>query len=431
MKRFLRNLVASLLAAFARGIIRKYRPKVVMVTGSVGKTSTKDAIAAVLDHSFYIRASEKSYNSEFGVPLTIIGMPNPWQNFAAWANVLGEALALLLLPNHYPKILVLEVGADRPGDLARILKIATPDAVVVTRLPQMPVHVEAYATPAAVREEEFAPAYALAPGAPLIVSADDEFALSLAAPLQARLHTYGFAEGAEVRITGDALLMEGGKVRGMEGKMQVAGKECAVPVNGALGRPQLLAPAAAIALGCALGMPVKEAVEGAAAYEPPAGRGRLIAGKNGSMLLDDSYNASPSAVEEALASLAQLAAAQPGTRRIAALGDMLELGRYSREEHERIGQLAAQNCDVLVAVGTRARAIAFAAQEASMPEEQVHSFDTSAEAATFLAAFIQQNDAVLIKGSQGIRMERIAEALIADPYDRRLLVRQDKEWKRR
>ena len=93
MKPFFRTIVASLLAAFARAIIRKYRPKVVMVTGSVGKTSTKDAIAAVLHHGFYIRASEKSYNSEFGVPLTIIGAKNPWTNAAAWSRVLGQAMS--------------------------------------------------------------------------------------------------------------------------------------------------------------------------------------------------------------------------------------------------------------------------------------------------------------------------------------------------
>jgi len=431
MKHFFRNIVAALLAGFARGIVRKYRPKIVMITGSVGKTSTKDAIAAVLDSRFYIRASEKSYNSEFGVPLTIIGAKNPWTNAAAWINVLSEALALLVLPNHYPKVLVLEVGADRPGDLARILKIATPDIVVVTRLPEMPVHVEAYATPAAVREEEFEPAYALAPGCPLIVSADDEFARALAAPLQARTTTYGVSNDADVRILTDGPLLEDGLVVGMEGKLSAAGEEFTVPVEGALGRPQLLAPAAAIAVGMAMGMTAKEAAKGVKAYEPPAGRGRLVRGKNGALLLDDSYNASPTAVEEALASLQMIHNVKKGSRRIAALGDMLELGRYSREEHERIGKSAAGKCDVLVAVGTRSRAMAEAAREAGMAEESVHTFDTSKEAAAFLNGAIQEHDVILIKGSQSMRMERIAEALIRDPNDLKLLVRQDREWKRR
>lgn len=436
MKRISRDIVASLLAAFARAIIRKYRPKVVMVTGSVGKTSTKDAIAAVLSHDFYIRASEKSYNSEFGVPLTIFNAKNPWSNFVAWAKVLGEALALLLLPNHYPKVLVLEVGADRPGDLARILKIATPDVVVVTRLPEMPVHVEAYATPAAVREEEFAPAYALAPGAPLIVSADDAYARALAQPLAAHVMTYGVSKDADIRILSDGPLMEKGEgggawLAGMEGKLSVAGKEYLVPVRGAVGRPQLLAPTAAIAVGLCMGMKVEDAVAGVASYQPPAGRGRLLLGKHGSLILDDSYNASPAAVSEALASLQIAHNVISGSRRIAALGDMLELGRYSREEHERIGEEAAKKCDVLVAVGIRSREMASAAKAAGMQEGSVHTFDTSHEAATFLRDFIQKNDILLIKGSQSMRMERIGEAVLLNPLDQKYLVRQDPEWKRR
>lgn len=436
MKRLFRDIVASLLAAFARAIIRKYRPKVIMVTGSVGKTSTKDAIAAVLSRDFFIRASEKSYNSEFGVPLTVIGAKNPWSNFAAWGKVFSEALALLLMPNHYPKVLVLEVGADRPGDLARILKIATPDIVVVTRLPEMPVHVEAYATPDAVREEEFAPAYALAPGAPLIVSADDEYARALAAPLAAHVMTYGASKDADIRIVSDGPLLEKGEnggawLSGMEGKLSVGGKEYVVPVKGGVGRPQLLAPTAAIAVGICMGMPVEEAVAAVAGYQPPAGRGRLLLGKQGSLIMDDSYNASPAAVSEALASLQIAHNVMSDSRRIAALGDMLELGRYSREEHERIGEEAAKKCDVLVAVGIRSREMADAAKAAGMQEGSVHTFDTSHEAATFLRDFIQKNDIVLIKGSQSMRMERIGEAVLLNPADQKYLVRQDREWKRR
>lgn len=436
MRTFFRDILAAILAALARSVLRKYRPKIVMVTGSVGKTSTKDAITAVLAHDFYLRSSKKNFNSEFGVPLTIFGMSDYWSGLADWPKTIAEALALLIFPNHYPKVLVLEVGADRPGDLARILRIATPDAVVVTRLPEMPVHVEAYATPAAVREEEFAPAYALAPGAPLIVSADDEFARALAAPLAAHVMTYGVSKDADIRILSDSPLMdvsEAGEpwLAGMEGKLLIEGTEQTVPVRGAVGRPQLLAPAAAIAVGLCMGMTVEDALTGAGTYQPPAGRGRLLSGKHGSLILDDSYNASPAAVIEALASLQIAYNVMPNSRRIAALGDMLELGRYSREEHERIGAEAAKKCDVLVAVGVRSRELAAAAISAGMIESSVHTFDTSHEAAVFLRDFIQKNDIVLIKGSQSMRMEHIGEAILQNPADQKYLVRQDKEWKRR
>ncbi|MDB5190309.1 MAG: UDP-N-acetylmuramoyl-tripeptide--D-alanyl-D-alanine ligase [Parcubacteria group bacterium] len=431
MKKILRNVFASMLASLARGVLLKYKPTVVMVTGSVGKTSTKDAIAAVLDSRFYIRASEKSYNSEFGVPLTILGAKNPWASPYAWVKVFGEALALHLFPNHYPKILVLEVGADRPGDLARILRIATPNIVVVTQLPAVPVHVEAYATPAAVRDEEFAPAYALSPDGCLVYSADDDYVQALAKPLAVKVTSYGVAKSADVRLSGAAVYIEGGIPAGMESMVAAGGNEYVLRVNGALGRPQLLAPAAAIAVACELGMTVKEALKGLEAYVPPAGRGRLLAGKNGATIIDDSYNASPAAVEEGLASLQILADAHTGMRRIAALGDMLELGRYSSREHEQIGTSAAQRCDVLITVGSRSRATAESAIVAGMKEDCVHQFETSRDAADFLKDFIQKNDAILIKGSQSVRMERIAEVLLANPADRKYLVRQDVEWKRR
>ena len=106
---------------------------------------------------FFVRKSDKSFNSEFGVPFTILGVENPWGNPLAWVSIMKSSLVLLILPNHYPNMLVLEAGADKQGDLARILRMATPDAVVITRLPDIPVHVEAYASPEAVREEEFSP----------------------------------------------------------------------------------------------------------------------------------------------------------------------------------------------------------------------------------------------------------------------------------
>lgn len=422
MKTIARSLVASLLALLARAIIRKYRPVIVMVTGSVGKTSTKDAVAATLDVRFRLRASEKSYNSEFGVPLTIIGAKNPWENASAWLGVIQEALALILLPNIYPELLVLEVGADRPGDLAKILKIATPDAVVVTRLPDVPVHVEAYASPAAVREEEFRPAYALASGCPLIISADDEHARAMAERLDANVITVGYANDADVHIGIPAFLSGG-----MQAMVVSCGKKHTLRAPGALGRSQLYAPAMALALATTLNMSAEEAENALGAYQPPPGRARVLGGIRGSVIIDDSYNASPAAVAEALSSLSLV----PGSRRIAALGDMLELGRFSVEEHEQIGRLAAKHVDMLITVGSRSTAVREAALAAGLDANMVRGFSSSIEAAHALQNEAREGDVILVKGSQGMRMERIAEALLAQSSDAQFLVRQDTEWKRR
>lgn len=422
MKQFFRSIVAGLLAILARAIIRKYRPKIVMVTGSVGKTSTKDAIATVLGKKYVVRASEKSYNSEFGVPLTIIGAGNPWFSLSLWVRVFEEALVLIFFTSEYPQLLVLEVGADRPNDLKHILKIATPDAVVVTRLPDIPVHVEAYASADAVRDEEFLPAYALSQDMPLIICADDEHATKRAKRVQARVSTFGYAKDATLRIDTAEVLTDGDTLKGMKASVCHESVCYEIVVHGAIGKSQVFAPSAALMLGIAFGISPQEALDVVNTYTPPSGRGKLLSGILHTTLIDDTYNASPAAVEEVLGSFPMI----PAKRKIAVLGDMLELGRYSVQEHERIGKIAGEHADVVVSVGVRARALAESARTHGAKE--VHEFGDSKEAAEVLPSLIQEGDLVLIKGSQSMRMERITEALLENKEDKAKLVRQEKEW---
>ena len=423
MKHILKTIITFFLALAARAVVHRYHPRVVMVTGSVGKTSTKDAVAAVLTTRFFTRKSEKSFNSEFGVPFTILGVENPWSNPFAWFSVAKSALALLLLQNHYPNLLVLEVGADKPGDLARILKIVTPDMCVVTRLPEVPVHVEAYASPEAVREEEFSPVYALRAAAPLIVSADDPYALEYAMRTSARLILYGTGGDAAVRLDDIDFYTEGEKVAGMRAKARLCEESREYIVKGAVGTTQLLPIAAALAVASAFEIPLAEALEALQGYESPPGRCRLLAGKHGSVIIDDSYNSSPAAVEEALATLKAFPNAR---RRIAVLGDMLELGRYSVLEHERLAPVVSASANLIATVGIRARAFASAPGSA-----EVVQYESSRAAAAALPGLVREGDVILVKGSQSIRTERIVEALLADPADAVKLVRQEQKWKRK
>ena len=423
MKKLLKIIIVSTLALVARAIVRRYRPRIVMITGSVGKTSTKDAVATVLSSRFLVRKSEKSFNSEFGVPFTVLGVKNPLRNLFAWFLVFKSTLALLILPNHYPNMLVLEVGADKPGDLSRILRIAAPDAVVVTRLPDIPVHVEAYASPEAVREEEFSPAHSLAPNAPLIIPIDDSYALDSAVGTSARIISYGTTDDATVRVSDTDFYEEEGKITGMKAKVKINNEEGNIVVKGSVGTTQLLPAASALAVASAYDVPLGEALKALENYEPPPGRGRLLEGKNGSVIIDDSYNASPVAVEEALTTLKSFPNAK---RRVAVLGDMLELGRYSVMEHERIGALARKSAEMIVSVGIRARA--FAAAHGST---NVMLFDNASSAALALPNLIKEGDVILVKGSQSVRTERIVEALLANPSDSSLLVRQEPEWKKK
>jgi len=161
-------------------------------------------------------------------------------------------------------------------------------------------------------------------------------------------------------------------------------------------------------------------------YEVPPGRMRLLVGINNSFIIDDTYNSSPFASETALKTLGEI---KEDSKKIAVLGDMLELGKHTEEAHKNIGKLVKENADILVTVGERAKSIKLGAIEAGMKEKNIVSFATSIEAGKFLKTFIKKDDLVLVKGSQGMRMERTVAAILLDQKNKeKLLVRQDPEW---
>jgi UDP-N-acetylmuramoyl-tripeptide--D-alanyl-D-alanine ligase len=269
----------------------------------------------------------------------------------------------------------------------------------------------------------------------------------------AKVLTFGMSEKANVRgsnltLQFETRLREQRKERlpvGMNLNISVAGVTAPVLVLGVIGAHPLMSVIAATAVGTALGLSMQDAVEGLQSYEPPKGRMRLIPGIKDTLIIDDTYNASPAAVEAALAALslvgpkipkgpgraAPSGGITPG-RLIAVLGDMLELGKYSVEEHKKIGADAAKHCDVLVTIGLRARVIAEEALSNGMTDAQVFQYEDALKAGEELQAFVEPGDCVLVKGSQSIRTERVVERLMNEPERaHELLVRQEKDWKRR
>ena len=429
MKAFLKSLIVPIITFEARMMLQKYKPTIVVVTGSVGKTSMKDAVAQVLSRQFFVRKSEKSYNSETGVPLTILGSSNPWNSHLLWLKVIWEGILLILLPNHYPKILILEVGADKPGDVKGMMRWITPDVVVVTKLPSIPVHVEAYASPHETREEEFSPAYALSPEGTLLYSADDEFATELAKGVSANVMTYGLHEGADIVGAYGGLTYKEGSPVGITADIFRNGEKECVLIHGSAGKHQLYPALGAFGVGLAFDMSPQDICLSFEDFVPPPGRMRLHEGINNSILIDDSYNSSPVAVTAALDTLSEI---EVSGRTVVVLGDMLELGTFSMDEHMHVGRYAAKKADILVTVGLRAQGITEGAHKGRMAKKHMHHFADSKDAAALLVDMVQEGDVVLVKGSQGVRMERITEALLADKEKAsELLVRQDTEWKRR
>lgn len=426
MKNAFKSLVVSILTFEASLLLKRARPKVVAVTGSVGKTTTKDAVFHAIRGKVRARKSEKSYNSEIGVPLSILGLENAWNNPILWLKNIVDGMLIALFPGNYPEVLILEMGVDRPGDMKRLTSWVKPDVVVLTRLPDVPVHVEYFASPEAVIAEKVTLVNALKDDGVLVYNHDDEKVLEVAKSLRQRSISYGRYSEAEFAVRGDEVIYEGGKPKGLRFKVIAPKGEADFELKGAIGTGHLYNFAAAAAVGDLFGVSVSEAASALRNFVPPPGRMRVIDGIKDTIIIDDTYNSSPVALERALSTLREV---EGFTRKVAVLGDMLELGRFSIDSHQKAGVQAAECADFLITVGVRARNIAEGALGAGMKEENILQYDDSDTASRELQNLIVSGDLVLIKGSQSIRMERLVEEIMAAPMEASgLLVRQSQAW---
>jgi UDP-N-acetylmuramoyl-tripeptide--D-alanyl-D-alanine ligase len=431
MKTTFKKIIAYILKIESRLVLSKYKPKVIAITGSVGKTSTKDAVYAVFSKIAYVRKSEKSFNSEIGLPLTILGLPNGWNNPFIWFSNILKGFWLFLWPHKYPKWLVLEVGISKPGNMADVASWLKTDAVIITAIGETPAHIEFFNSRKHLIEEKSLLIKTLKRDGLLILNADDESVLEMKSKNKNPTTTYGFKEGADVLGSGDTISYnDSGLPEGIIFRVDESGTSLPVVIDGVFGRNHVYASLAALALVSALKFKMLDAANALKNYDVPPGRMRLLKGINDSLIIDDTYNSSPFACESALRTLKEI---KYGKRKIAILGDMLELGRHTGEAHKNIGKIARENLsengDVLIVVGHRAKAIKEGALENGMDEKNIFEFLDSTEAGNFIKTFVQKGDLVLVKGSQGMRMERVVEAILFDQKDKdKLLVRQDAEW---
>ncbi len=431
-KQILKKVIAFIILLEAKLVIKKYKPKVIAITGSVGKTSTKDAVYTALSKFYFIRKSSKSFNSEIGVPLTILGCPNGWNNPMLWLKNILEGIALIVLPNRYPKWLVLEVGVDKPGDMDYITSWLKPDVVVMTRLSKVPVHVEFFSSPQAVMEEKGKLIKAVKPDGVVVLNADDEDVLAFKGATPARTILFSAKGNADLVASNYSVnYVQKDDIEvpsGVTFRLDYDNSSVPVTINGSLGEQYIYTCLAALAVGVSQNLNLVKLSEALSEYDTPPGRMKLINGIKKTTILDDTYNSSPVALASAIDTLASL----NGKRKIAVLGDMLELGKYSTEEHRRAGMRVAEECNILVTVGLRARFFAEGAIENGMKEKMIFKFEDSRQAGEYLKKALKKGDIVLVKGSQSMRMERAVEAIMAEPeYARDLLVRQEEDWLKR
>jgi len=427
MKTFFKKLISEILKLESRLVLLKYKPKVIAITGSVGKTTTKDAVFAVLSKVDYVRKSDKSYNSELGLPLTILGLPNGWSNPITWLKNIVKGFLLIVLPHKYPKWLVLEVGVGKPGDMKKTANFLKSNAVIITGIGDTPAHIEFFDSREHLIEEKAGLIKTLRKDGVLILNADDEAVLNLKDKTRTRVATYGFEKGADLQGGEENIFYdEEGLPKGVTFKVEEGGSSLPVFIEGVFGRNHMYAALAALTLASNLKLNLLEAINALKNHDIPPGRMRLLKGINDTLIIDDTYNSSPFASEAALETLG---AVECGGRRIAVLGDMLELGKHTIDAHTAIGKVARKNADILVVVGPRAKFIKEGAIASKMAKKNIFEFSNSREVGDFLEAFLGKRDLVLIKGSQGMRMERVTASLLQDKENKhKLLVRQDKEW---
>ncbi len=370
---------------------RSARPdlRVIGVTGSVGKTTTKETIAAVLAQRYRTLKSIGNYNNEIGLPLTL----------------------MVLQPEH--ERAVLEMGMYSAGEIAALCHLARPQVGVVTNV--FPVHLERLGSIERIAQAKCELVEALPKGGTAILNGDDPYVREMSARAQARgAEVVTFGMQADNTVCARAIENEG--FDGVRFVAHVAVEkwpaglwrgdepQCALRLT-TLGQHMVGAALAAVAVGLSEGLSWPEIQRGLLAQ----GRGvRLLPrrGPCGSILLDDTYNASPASTLAALDLLERL----PG-RHLAVLGDMLELGAAEEEGHRTVGQRVAQTAEVLVVVGWRAQFIAEEAMRAGLPAADVHVMADNASASAFLVGILRERDVLLIKGSRGMGMEAIVQAL--------------------
>jgi len=427
----LKTVLQLLLRHCAKKILKKYKPDVIGITGSIGKTSSKEAIAAVLGSKFNVRSNKKNYNNEIGMPLTIIGVEKtPGKDIFGWFKVFAKAFALRFnRDKNYPDILVLEMGADKPGDIEYLIDIAPCKVGVLTFIGN--AHIEFFKTVKKIAQEKRLIVSHLKEDGFAVLNFDNEMVMQ-SAKTNAEIFTYGFKDGADFQATDINVIddEQTGWPTGLNFKVSFRGNIVPVFLPGFIAEQFIPAALAGLVVGHIFGINLVDGALALRKIKPLSGHMRIIPGIKQTLLIDDTYNSSPDAVRSALNALTKIHPQDKG-KRIAVLGDMLELGTDTENAHREIGfKVAEKEIDYLITVGQASKKFtAVAAREAGMDENKVAVFDDSASAGKFLQDKMEKGDVVLIKGSQGARMEKIVKEVMAEPEKAgELLVRQEEYW---
>ena len=398
MKNYFKSVLESVLKNLSRKVLNKSNIEIVGITGSVGKSSAKEAIYRVLNNSKkfhgYVRKSEGNLNNEIGLPLTILGFKKS-PSFFAWPIVLIKSFFRANFDNLNPisnvRILVLEYASDKPGDIQYLTSIARPKVAVVTHVGE--AHMEFFDSIDKIALEKSQLVKSMSKDDTAIINSDNDYAWRIGLGAKSKVIYFGTNDKAKILAKDIAT-----SKNGTQFVLQYENKDKAVSVK-AIGKHQVYAALAAIGVGLTYNLDFDSIINALKEYSPLSGRDNIIEGINNSLIFDSTYNANLTSTKAALQTLKELKT--PG-RKIAVLGDMRELGKISEEAHKQIAQAAKQVADKVVLVGGSYKNLS-----------ANKWFSNSIDAADFLKDKIEKDDLILVKGSHAMEMEKIVNTLMA------------------
>ena len=464
MKDIFKKIIVTILIFEVKLILKKNKPKIIAITGNLGKTTTKDFIFEALKDNLIdqnknslVLASKKSMNSEFGVPLTILELNTGWNNIFSWFEILIKGFIKIFDKFPY-KYLVLEIGADAPNDIKNICKYIKPDIAVLTAFAETPVHIEFFHNnrDLLIREKKYL-IENIKEGGLFIYNKDDKDCENIKKEFEnknIKIKSFSIKDNnadifiSDIEVNIEEINNHLQKINGTTAYINFKDGNIKkkIILNDVLGEAIFYSLLPSILIAEELNIDINKAIFDIEGAERTKGRMRILNGIFNSNIIDDTYNSSPKALQNGINLIKNI---KMKSKKIFVIGDMLELGDYTKREHEKAGKDIATVTDILITSGIRSKILGESAINGGINKENVFIMENSIKAGEKLLEILEklkeedyksgktQNQIggylIFIKGSQGARMEK-ALSKIVDKNKHNLeevLVRQEKDWKLR
>ncbi|MBD3238724.1 MAG: hypothetical protein GF332_03760 [Candidatus Moranbacteria bacterium] len=431
MRFIFKKIIEIYLRLITKKIIKKYKPQIIAISGSLGKTSTKNAAFQVIKSKFKkVQMSPGGLNTELGVPLSVMGVDREVENnFSFWFWVIKRALKVYSGKIKTPPVLILEMGVDRPMDMDKLIKMTKPDIAILTNIRSS--HLKNFKNKSLLVKEKLKLIQNVDKSGTVIINGDDEQLKRYSQKLRCKVITYGLQKDNLIKardITQKCSIEEIKKGNwGLSYKLNYRKNIIPINLKKILGKSQVYASLAAVSLGIAMDLSLLDIADSLKNYQSPKGRLNIITGLKNSVIIDDSYNASdPLSVVNGLKILRKTKA----LKKIAVISDMLELGKFKKKAHLQAAKKALETANVIFTIGERSKIIHnYCRKNSKIKSHIIKHFENKKDLIKDTAEVLNKNCAVYVKGSQGMRMEKVVKALMKEPAKaRQFLVRQSSEW---